>query len=70
MKKFLGIVIVLLLSSGVYPAYADTVANDLPKLKLKIVNTLKNQNFALCLSENCYALTRRLIWKKAPSIPS
>ncbi len=37
-----------------YPAYAED--SILPKLKMKISNTLKNKHFALCIAQNCYAI--------------
>jgi hypothetical protein len=56
MKNFiLTFISLAILGFAIHPAYADDSA--LPKLKMKIINTIKGQNFALCLSENCYALT-------------
>jgi hypothetical protein len=37
-------------------SYADNVSS-LPKLQMRIVNTIKNQKFALCLSDTCYVMS-------------
>jgi hypothetical protein len=55
MKNFIYTFISLaILGITIHPAYADDPA--MPKLRMQIINTIKDQNFALCLSENCYAL--------------
>ena len=56
MKKFL-VTFISLFIFGLTSQLAYADEPNLPKLKMKIINTIKGQNFALCLSENCYALT-------------
>jgi hypothetical protein len=51
---FLVIVTALWINGMVSPVYAAAAA--LPKLKMKLTNTVKNQHLALCLAENCYAV--------------
>jgi hypothetical protein len=53
-KKFLVVAAGLLMLGLFSPLYAADAV--LPKLKIKITNTVKNQHLALCLAENCYAI--------------
>jgi hypothetical protein len=53
-NKFLVVLMGCLLSGVIYPAYAEN--SSLPKLKMKIINNVKNQHLALCLAENCYPI--------------
>jgi hypothetical protein len=41
-----------------------------PKLQLQIENTIKNQNFALCLSNSCYLLTSKPVFMDGNDIDS
>jgi hypothetical protein len=54
-KKCLGIAAALLICGIVNPVFAADAA--LPKLKMRLTNTVKNQHLALCLAENCYAIS-------------
>lgn len=57
MNKLTTIFIALILSVISLPMFAADQAAQLPKLHMRIINTLRNQQFALCLSETCYVLS-------------
>lgn len=58
MKKLTNMIFSLLLSGlAMQPVLAADTADQLPKLHMKITNTLKGQQFALCLSATCYVLS-------------
>ena len=55
-KTLVSLVGLCMAFNFVTPVLADS-SNAMPKLQLQIVNTIKNQNFALCLSSSCYLLS-------------
>jgi hypothetical protein len=59
MKKTLMGLLVLLLCLIIVDkcVAADIDGASLPKVHIKIINTIKGQNFALCLSASCYVMT-------------
>lgn len=59
MKKTLtGLIVVFFCLTILDKCVAATPADaSLPKVHIKIVNTIKGQNFALCLSASCYVMS-------------
>ncbi|MES2219197.1 MAG: hypothetical protein V4501_12400 [Pseudomonadota bacterium] len=55
-KTIVGLIGLCIGLITISPAYADN-DSSLPKLQMRIVNTIKNQSFALCLSNSCYVMT-------------